>query len=128
MNATTGRKTAFKAGFFAKLAKDGVLPSVFFERTKTAGMEWLANTPGFLYGETKGLANLIGSQALPAAKLLGTLGTAIPVGLGAVTGTLSAKLNAPPEPDMEAIRQEELVKLYQRLTDEIRSRRRTATE
>ena len=128
MNATKERKTAFKTGFFTKLAKEGVLPSTFFEHTKKAGLDWLTNTPGFLYGEAKGLANLVGSQALPAAKLLGTLGTAIPVGLGATTGALSAKLNAPPEPDIEAIRKEELVKLYQRLTNEIRARRQTSSK
>lgn len=123
MSAAKQRKLSFKAGFLAKLARDGVLPSKLFERVKSAGLD-LTAAPGFLYGEARDLTGLLASQAVPAAKFLATIGTLTPIGLGAATGTMAAKLNAPPEPDIEAIRKEEMIQLYRRLAHEIRARRR----
>ena len=125
MEKIASRKLSFKVGFLSKLAKDGVLPSRLFERVKEAGAaDPLMKFMGGVYGEGRGVAGAAASQALPAAKLLGTLGILAPIGAGAVTGTTAAKLSSPPAPDIEALRKEELAQLYRRLAKEIRARRR----
>lgn len=118
------RKLAFKLGFLSKMAKCGVTPNEFFE--KAAGID-PTSILGGLYGVGAGGVKALGGMAIPAAKLMTTLGIAAPVGLGAITGATAAKLDAPPEPDLGAIRKEETIALYRRLAKEIRARRRMQT-
>lgn len=125
MEGIASRKLSFKAGFLSKLANAGVLPSALFERVKKAGLgDPISRALGGFYGEAKGLGSSALNMAVPAAKLIGTTAVAAPVGIGALAGTTAAKLDSPPEPDIEAFRKEEMIKLYQRLTREIQSRRR----
>jgi hypothetical protein len=119
------RTLSFKAGFLTKLAKDGVLPSALFERVKSAGMgDPISKLLGGFYGEGRNLLGTAAGMAMPAAKTIALLGAGLPMAAGGVTGTLASKLTSPPEPDIEALRKEEMIKLYQRLTDEIQARRR----
>jgi len=125
MDKSTGRTLSFKAGFLMKLAKEGISPSAFFEHVKKAGLgDPITKALGGAYSEAKGLTGAALGLGIPAAKLVGTAGVLAPVGLGAVTGATAAKLTSPPEPDIDAFRKEELIRLYQRLTREIRQRRR----
>lgn len=125
MKKIAERKLAFKTGFLSKLAKHGIRPSRLFERVKEAGAaDPLAKFLGGAYGETRGLAGAAAGQAIPAAKLLATLGILAPMGVGATTGTAAAKLTSPPEPDIDAFRKEEMIRLYRRLSKEVRGRRR----
>jgi hypothetical protein len=126
MSATKERKLSFKIGFFSKLAAEGVLPSAFLGHVKSAdSTNPLAALLRFGYGEGKGLAGLVAGQAVPAAKLIGAVGTAAPIGLGITTGSIASKLNDPPEPDIEAMRKEEMIELYRRLANEVRARNRS---
>ena len=119
------RELSFKAGFLSKLAADGVLPSALFERVKSASAsDPISKLLGGVYGEGRNLLGTAAGQALPVAKTVALLGAGIPMAAGGVTGTLASKLTSPPEPDIEAIRKEELIKLYQRLTEEIQARHR----
>jgi hypothetical protein len=118
----TTRKLSFKAGFLSKLASGGVLPSALFEQVKEA--DWAAKILGGAYGEARGLLGTAAGAALPAAKYMALLGAGVPVAGGAVTGTLASKLDSPPEPDIVAMRKQEMIKLYQRLTHEIQARRK----
>jgi hypothetical protein len=119
------RKLSFKVGFLSKLASDGVLPSALFGQVKSAGGDLAMRLLGGAYGEGRNLFGAAAGQALPVAKLVALLGAGIPMAAGGVTGTLSAKLNSPPEPDIAAMRKQEMIKLYQRLTNEIQARRQT---
>jgi hypothetical protein len=119
------RELSFKAGFLAKLAADGVLPSCLFKQVKSAAGDpiSLSKLMGGFYGEGRNLLGTTAGMAVPAAKTVAMLGAGIPMAGGALTGTLASKLDSPPEPDIEALRKEELIQLYQRLTTEIRARR-----
>jgi hypothetical protein len=119
--SVSNRKLAFKLGFLSKMAKYGVQPSEFFE--KAADISPSSILSG-LYGVGAGGAKALGGAALPLAKLMATLGVAAPLAGGVITGTAAAKLNAPPAPDIGAIRKEETIALYRRLAREIRARRR----
>jgi hypothetical protein len=125
MEKTAERELSFKTGFLMKLARNGVLPSALFKRVKEAGMgDPISRALGGFYGEAKGLGSTALGMSIPAAKLIGTAGVMAPLGLGALTGATTAKLTSPPEPDIEALRKEELIKLYRRKAKEIRMRRR----
>jgi hypothetical protein len=117
------RKLSFKAGFLSKLASDGVLPSALFGQVKSAGGDLAMRLLSGAYGEGRGLLGTAAGAALPTAKLVALLGAGIPMAMGGVTGTLSSKLNSPPEPDIEAMRKQEMIQLYKRLTNEVQSRR-----
>lgn len=121
MTTETTRKLSFKAGFLSKLASEGVLPSALFEQVKEA--DWLGKILGGAYGEARGLLGATAGAALPAAKYMALLGAGVPLAGGAVTGTLASKLDSPPEPDIAAMRKQEMIQLYQRLTQEIQARR-----
>ena len=68
----------------------------------------------------------LGSTAFEAAKDVGKLGlygvALAPFAAGAVTGAVSAKLNAPTTEDIGILRKQELAVTYRRLAEQIRER------
>lgn len=118
------RASAFKVGFLRKLAELGVTPDEFMVRVKRANLDDLPNAA--LGGAVDVGKSAIGAGLDAAGTGLKTLGYAsvlAPLLLGGASGALTGHMDAPTSKDVEALRQEELLSLYERLTREVAERR-----
>lgn len=108
------RAQAFKVGFLLKVASLGITPTELFKKADgllDRAITSAAEVPGKVLG------------AVPSTAYYGSLiGAGLPLGAGAVAGSIQSRLEAPSEKDLDILRMAELEATYKRLTNEARVR------
>lgn len=112
---------AFKVGFLARCARDGLTPPQMLARVKLAGD--LLEKHAVLGGLMGGAAGAAGGVANRVAGLGIPLALAAPPIVGGLGGYALARMTDVDDTDVDAIKNQELVDEYRRQAEALRRRR-----
>lgn len=125
------RKLAFKLGALTRMAEVGLTPTEFYKAAagSAAALSTLGalSSPGLAAADLglAGAGSVLGAAGDIAHKgvgLAGNLAVGLPAAGGATLGALDALADAPGTTDLSLLRNKELLGMYARLANEVRSR------